>query len=351
MGVTLKFANLWRIIRDVDLDEIRRQAKAPFRLVILDDGVLEEGGGPAARLRDLFSAPHGPHPAIELHGFDAIWTPGGASVTNLAPHAALVVTSTPHHSSPLTTAVTRLRQARIPIVLVVTGDADRRDDRSLDVDEAVSVAALDASAVRPIGAALMKAVPPDTRLALARQLPALRPSMFDVTIEETARANASYALTTGLAEVVPLLTVPLNLGDMIVLTKNQLIMAYRLALAAGRDGEPRQLIGELLGVLGGGLLFRQLARQLVGMIPVIGLVPKIAVAYGGTWAIGRAVTVWLTEGREVTSELVQSMAAEGLERGRGVATAMVAQAKSTGLAARSRWDRLRNHLPLRRSRR
>ena len=98
---------------------------------------------------------------------------------------------------------------------------------------------------------------------------------------------------------------------MIVLTKNQLLMGYRLVLASGRDGEPKQLIGEILGVLGGGLLFRQLARQLVGLIPVVGIVPKVAVAYGGTWAIGRAVVLWVTEGRTASSETLRTLQPRG----------------------------------------
>jgi uncharacterized protein (DUF697 family) len=189
-------------------------------------------------------------------------------------------------------------------------------------------------------------VPADLRLGLARQFPALRPAVFEVTIDETSKANASYALTTGFAEVVPLLTVPLTLGDMIVLTKHQLVMSYRLVLAAGRDGEPRAMIGEILGVLGGGLLFRQLARQLIGFIPVVGLVPKVAIAYGGTWAIGRAIVLWATEGREVSQDLVRSLSNEGLQRGRAVAARLVEQAREKTGGVRGRWERLKEHLPL-----
>ena len=103
---------------------------------------------------------------------------------------------------------------------------------------------------------------------------------------------------------------------MIVLTKNQLLMGYRLVLASGRDGEPKKLIGEILGMLGGGLVFRQLARQLVGLIPVVGIIPKVAVAYGGTWAIGRAVVLWVTEGRTASAETLRTLSREGLLRGR-----------------------------------
>jgi hypothetical protein len=133
----------------------------------------------------------------------------------------------------------------------------------------------------------------------------------------------------------------------VVLTKNQLMMSYRLVLAAGMDGEPRKLIGEILSVLGGGLLFRQAARQLVGLIPVAGLVPKVAIAYGGTWAIGRAIVAWSTEGREITSDFVRNMSIEGLERGRAVASRLVEQMRATGTRATGRWERLKAHLPLR----
>jgi hypothetical protein len=75
-------------------------------------------------------------------------------------------------------------------------------------------------------------------------------------------------------------------------------------------------------VLGGGLLFRQLARQLVGLVPVLGIVPKVAVAYGGTWAIGRAVALWATEGRKLSSGGLKELSREGLARGREVARRM-----------------------------
>ena len=107
-----------------------------------------------------------------------------------------------------------------------------------------------------------------------------------------------------------------------MLSKNQLMMSYRIALAAGKTGQPRELIGEIVGVLGGGLLFRQLARQLVGLVPVIGILPKVAVAYGGTWAIGRAVVLWATEGRLLTAAGLRQLSREGLARGRNLARSL-----------------------------
>jgi len=52
----------------------------------------------------------------------------------------------------------------------------------------------------------------------------------------------------------------------------------------------------MLGGIGSGFLFRQGARQLVGLIPVAGIVPRVAVAYAGTLAIGKTVVAWTTYG-------------------------------------------------------
>jgi uncharacterized protein (DUF697 family) len=360
MGVSLKLANVWRIIREVDLEAIRQTANAPFELWLIDD-IAETGhitdhrigtdarelapiGGDAVRLRAALSAdPRVPPPALRV-------VPASGLGDHVLPAAAIVLA--PEGLSPaIDVMLNRLRRGKVPTVIVVRGDAGR-DDRIISaVERHVYVPTIDATGIGLIGTALVAVVPADLRLALARQLPPLRPAVFEQIIDETARANASYSLTSGLAEVVPLLTIPLNLGDMVVLTKNQLVMAYRLVLAGGRDGEPKALLREILGVLGGGLIFRQLARQLVGMIPVAGLVPKVAIAYGGTWAIGRAVVLWVTEGREVTSDLVRSLSTEGLQRGRTVATRLLDTAKIQTGRAGARWERLRDHLPLLRRRR
>ena len=172
---------------------------------------------------------------------------------------------------------------------------------------------------------MLTAVPPELRLGLGRQFPGLRTLLFTALIDETARANASYSFTTGIAEVIPVLNIAMNIGDVVILTKNQLIMSYKIALVAGKSGTPRHLMGEIFGVLGGGLLFRQIARQLIGLVPVVGIVPKVAVAYGGTWAIGRAVVLWATVGEALTTDSVRTFYDEGLKRGRQAARALVSR--------------------------
>jgi uncharacterized protein (DUF697 family) len=318
MGVTvgsLKLANVWKVVTEVDLDAIRREALAPFDLVILGD----------ARQAERMRAALSPQGAGAPHRFIRVNPPGGGPAI---PNAVIVVAPPGPRSTDLDTTLRYLVDRRIPHALAL-------------VDDGVEVEPVAAETA----ATLLGALPDAARLAFSYQLPPFRAPLYERIIEDTARANASFAFTSGLAETVPILTAPLNLGDMIVLTKNQLLMGYRLVLASGRDGEPKRLIGELLGVLGGGLVFRQLARQVVGLIPVVGILPKVAVAYGGTWAIGRAVVLWVTEGRTATSETLRTFSREGLERGRAVARDISTRGRAGVAKASGRWDRLRSHVP------
>jgi hypothetical protein len=92
-------------------------------------------------------------------------------------------------------------------------------------------------------------------------------------------------------------------------------------------------------VIGGGFLFRQGARQLVGLIPVVGIVPKVAVAYAGTLAIGRAVVAWAAHGQALEPGAIKKLYRQALSRGKEVAQALVVQARER--APRRRWLRRR----------
>jgi uncharacterized protein (DUF697 family) len=317
MALPWRAANVWRIIRDIDLDGIRARALATFELWIVAD---EEAD--ALATAELVTAER--HPWVLAMPAERV---PDAAPSSLA--AVLLITRTLALSERLGRVRDRLRAADIAVMTIVVGQTGPAASARGAAEQArVAVTALDDSAVAPVAASLLSMIPDDRRLALARQLPRLRPALFDGIIHETAQANASFALTTGLAETVPVLTAPLNVGDVVVLTKNQLMLGYRIVLASGRSGEPRKLIGEILGVLGGGLLFRQIARQLVGLVPVAGLVPKVAIAYSGTWAIGRAIAAWANEGRTITGDVVRTYSAEAMGRGRALADRLVSDALS-----------------------
>ena len=347
----LKLASLWRVIKDLDLEGVRVVARARFTLAVVADAEDD-----AARLRELLTGPGAaPHPWIEIAVPASAEATAGKpqrsvidalSALSSNPLAGLLVTREANLSNNLKLAGNRFATSSTPVLTVVVGDTSRAA-KVLGPGERgrVAVERLDDSAIDAIATALMLMLSDDQQVALGAHFPPLRPVIFTRIIERTARANASFALTTGLAETIPVLTAPLNLGDMVVLTKNQLMMCYRLALAAGRDEEPRAMMTEIIGVLGSGVLFRQAARQLVGLIPIAGLLPKVAISYAGTYAIGKAMVAWTTEGKQVTVDTMAAYSRDGLLKGRALAEHLVEEAGATGGRVARRFERLRALLP------
>jgi uncharacterized protein (DUF697 family) len=153
----------------------------------------------------------------------------------------------------------------------------------------------------------------------------LREPVSRQLVDETSLINASYSLATGLAQMSLVLTAPLSVADTVVLTKNQAMMAYKIALACGLPADWRQTIPKLAAVIGTAFLWRQIARQLIGLLPVIGIVPKVAVSYAGTYAIGQGIYQWCANGISVNPGALKSVYIRALENGRKVARTIIAR--------------------------
>jgi uncharacterized protein (DUF697 family) len=164
---------------------------------------------------------------------------------------------------------------------------------------------------------------PGLELSLARKFPLFRLPVARKLINDTSLSNATYAFSTGVAEIVPIIDVPLNVADILVLTKAQAFLVYRLGLALGFSTEWRDYLAEFGSVLGGGFLWRQLARSLIGLIPAWGIIPKVAVAYSGTYVVGNAVLQWYLTGRHVTSKQLNDLYRQALAHGNSVATSLL----------------------------
>ena len=162
-------------------------------------------------------------------------------------------------------------------------------------------------------------------LALARHYPLFRLAAARHLILDTSLANATYSLSTGLAEIVPALNIPFNVTDMIVLTKNQALMVYKLGLMLGLSTRWQEHMAELGSVIGAGFLWRQLARELIGLIPGWGIVPKVAIAYAGTYAVGEAILRWYQTGHKASGKGMKEIYAEALTRGKQVAQELIAR--------------------------
>lgn len=167
---------------------------------------------------------------------------------------------------------------------------------------------------------------PERKLSLARNYPLFRDAVAREVINETAVANASYSFSTGLAEIIPVLDVPFNVADMFVLTKAQAFMVYRLGLIFGLSTNWREHLAAFGSTIGMGFVWRTLARQLVGLIPVVGMLPKVAIAYAGTYALGRGALQWYETGRDVTRADLEQFFREALERGRSLGAGLAARA-------------------------
>jgi uncharacterized protein (DUF697 family) len=160
---------------------------------------------------------------------------------------------------------------------------------------------------------------PQQHLALGRQFPLFRLPIARQLINDTCFSNAAYSFSTGVVEIVPVLDLPLNVTDMIVLTKTQAFLAYKLGLLLGFSTRWQDYVTEFGSVIGGGFLWRQLARQLIGLIPAWGIIPKVAVSYSGTYVVGNAILGWYLTGRNLSPKQMRALSVQAFARGKDYA--------------------------------
>jgi uncharacterized protein (DUF697 family) len=327
------FRTLRTVLTEIDVGPIREQVQKPLRLALMGSnaGVLEAvraalqmdpfrpvatGSAEALAIYPL------PVPAAELHrvaAADAVFLVPAEETTDLRLETEVL---TGLHSI----------RPRPPVLWVHWGRdaaAAQAFPQTHGADDQVFVhpatAAALAAALTP---ALLRWLP-ERGPALGHHVPGLRAAIAEHLIEETCVVNAAFVAGTGLAELVPVLGLPLGVADMAVLTKNQAVLSYKLALALGYDGTAVELVGPLAGVVGAGFLWRQLARTVVGLIPALGLPAKIAVAYAGTYVTGHAVYHWYAHGARLSRAQMQELQRRALERGRARATAIMARLRAS----------------------
>jgi uncharacterized protein (DUF697 family) len=145
----------------------------------------------------------------------------------------------------------------------------------------------------------------DFEMALGRTFPALRQCAAKQIVTSTSRVNAQFAMASNIPALVPVVGGVLAAGaDMIVLTKNQLMMLFKMAAVHDQDIDNRMRIyREMVPVVGAGLFWRSVARSLAAMMPfAAGAVPKVTIAFAGTYAVGMAAHVYYHEGTRANAE-------------------------------------------------
>jgi uncharacterized protein (DUF697 family) len=146
---------------------------------------------------------------------------------------------------------------------------------------------------------------PELALALARNFPVFRRRVANNIINVTATANAQFALVTGITAAFPLLSLllPVNsLSDMLMLTKNQIMMTLRLAAAYGLEINFKTRLKELAPLMINAFGWRAVARELVGAVPVVGFVAQAGIAYAGTVTVGKSAMIYYETGEKISKD-------------------------------------------------
>jgi uncharacterized protein (DUF697 family) len=273
------------VLREVSLDEIREQAETTPRLLFVGPSADD-----ARRLGEAVAGPEGQsatmvrtvdEPIDSVGRLDAavIWDPERTGAGSRVAEAL------------------RFESPPVPIVRFEGSGPDDRD------------------AVDRLRADIMKRNA-ERAPAFGRALPAFRAAAAKQVIDETSAANAQFSLVSNIPTILPIVgNIAAAGADFIVLTKNQVMMLYKLAAVFGRDlRDQRGILQDVLPVVGAGLIWRTVAREAAALLPfAAGTIPKVAIAYVGTTAVGRAAEFYYRTGLKPTRSQMDHYARQAAE--------------------------------------
>lgn len=140
-------------------------------------------------------------------------------------------------------------------------------------------------------------------IAIGRAFPPLRESVAAKLTRDAASNSLKVAIASAVVDHIPLVGLVLgavaSAGDTVAITGIQIVLLMHIEAAYGKDPD-LQRIWKLLPVIGGGLGWRTLARELSGFVPVAGIAIKGAIAYAGTIVVGEGVAFFLEHGDHMT---------------------------------------------------
>ncbi|MGE5122875.1 MAG: hypothetical protein ACM3H7_00035, partial [Acidobacteriaceae bacterium] len=312
-------SSVWKNIKEIDLKPIRDAATQPVRIALVGD----PGSGRHALSEQLHSDPSRPeiHTQSPLAILDA-------DVSSEVPVMHLIVLMADASRSEFSNEqllVKKWAEAGRNVLVLLNQIDVVAEDTSSSLAIGWPAHKVLVGSVNDIEFIQREFVPavlellPQLHLALGRQFPLFRLPVARQLITDTCFSNAAYSLSTGLAEIVPVLDLPLNVTDMIVLTKSQAFLAYKLGLLVGFSTRWQDYVSEFGSVIGGGFVWRQIARQLVGLIPAWGIIPKVAVAYSGTYVVGNAILSWYLTGRHLSAKQMRALSKQSFSRGKELA--------------------------------
>ncbi len=285
LGVLGSIRGFMSIVKEIDFNEVRERAELPPRLL-----VVAATRGEASAISDaVFGA--GSEQIVDAVGADT-------DLGELERYDAVVVADLERRG--ITERVRRVypdRSGEAPIFQYTgrgAGDAAAATRCRQDIAERLT----------------------DLAPSLGRHLPACRGAAVNAIIDDTAKANAQFALISNVPSVVPVVGSLVSASaDLIVLTKNQVMMLFKIAAVHERDLRDQfAIVREVIPVVGAGFFWRTVAREAASFIPLAaGTIPKVAIAYVGTVTAGRGADFFYKSGRKAPKGHLQEYRRQALE--------------------------------------
>ncbi|MBI2953011.1 MAG: hypothetical protein HYY30_01765 [Chloroflexi bacterium] len=328
MRLSLKSLNtlgtFWNIVKELNPESIEREANQRFSIVVV-------GPEPAlnARIADMLTGGRAAF-SEALQTVD-LGSNGGHSGL---PRADLYVYALPSRHVIDIAHAHRIDDIEVkgkPVLLAICSDGD--EDRgellrtasytftTLPSHRIVVLNIEDgAGAARRLIPAILESVP-QLHLAFGKALPMFRDRAVADLIVEASRVNAEFALLSSLPGSIPIVGGFFASGaDLLVLTKNQIMLILKVATIYGRDHHSKmRTLAEIAPVIGGAFFWRTVARTMVGLLPgFVSAVPKAAVAFVGTFVVGNMARYYYSYGDKPTRANLERFYEEALTEARSL---------------------------------
>lgn len=312
---------LYGLLREVSLDEVREHAGRTFSIAITGSSETER----TAVRSHLTRGAYNPDSFVTEHDSSEGWN----SDFERASLVVYLLGSGSVDSNDIE-MLKHMGKLGIPVVLVthgspaLVGDARGLDDLNFLLENARFRMKLLRLPAEGDDDQILQAILQYLEafdIAIARRLPVFREMVTSQLINESARANAEFALMSNLPELIPLVGNLVTAGtDLLVLTKNQVLLVFKVAAAHDADiHNSTKVLTEMIPVVGASFFWRTAARELAALIPfAMGAIPKTVIAYTGTYAAGRSAQYYYSTGRKPDRELMARFYNEALGRARKV---------------------------------
>src|SRR5580704_10233088 len=313
MAVAGDARRIFTLIRKgIDVRAVHVHVRKPFRFLLCGDPAL------IAQLRALLLSGHEESVPLEAAACLETIPVGAPLVTN--PREVRAIVFVGHHGGVAGADLTPLTSLRVPILALTVDPTAQPSGPSAppaagEWSEYV-VSGITRDALRARFFPHLVECSGGVEIAVGRNLPVLRETVAAKLTRDAANTALKVALASAVVDHIPLVGLVLgavaSAGDMVAITGIQVMLMLHIEAAYGRDPDLGRT-WQLLPIIGGGFGWRTLARELVGFVPIAGIVIKGAIAYAGTIVVGEGVAFFQQNGEHMT----KGQAAKLYDRAKG----------------------------------